>query len=155
MKYFAAIALAGAMTLAAWSPAQASGGLWCTIDDANVKMTVESGVSHGLGGPIFNMRAAAELLVKDVADDFRKLTLDDKLVHSWIDGDETRLLFYAERQGDKPFGSIEIAIQTAGDREDDVEIKGKYEVSYFEAERQQGGNDGFIRLTGDVSCGGE
>ena len=103
-------------------------------------MTVESGVSHGMGGPIFNMRASSELLVKDVADDFRKLNLDGKLVHSWIDGDETRLLFYTEREGDKPFGSIEITIQTAGDREEDVEIKGKYEVSYFEAERQQGEN---------------
>ena len=136
-------------------PANASGGLWCTIDDANMKMTVESGVGHGMGGPIFNMRATAELMVKDAKDDFRKLTLDDKLVHSWIDGDETRLLFYTERQGDQPVGSIEITIETSDDREETVDLKGKYEVSYFEAERQTGDADGFVRFTGDVSCGGE
>lgn len=43
-------------------------------------------------GPFFNFRASAELLVKDVAPDFAKLTLDGNLVHNWIDGDETRLL---------------------------------------------------------------
>ncbi len=144
-----------ALTFAVATPAQASGGLWCTIDDANVKMTVESGVTRGMGGPIFNFKASAELLVKDVAPDFAKLTLDGNLVHSWIDRDETRLLLYTERQGDAPFGSIEITIETMGDREEAVDIKGKYEVSYFEAERQKGDDDGFIRLSGDVTCGGE
>ncbi len=151
----AVLLTAVALTVAAVSPAQASGGLWCTIDDANVKMDIESGVTRGMGGPIFNFRASAELLVKDVAPDFAKLTLDGNLVHSWIDRDETRLLLYTERQGDAPFGSIEITIETMGDREEAVDIKGKYEVSYFEAERQKGEADGFIRLTGDVTCGGE
>lgn len=152
MRHLSAAAI---LIVAFIAPAQASGGLWCTIDDANMKMTVGSGVTHGMGGPIFNMRASADLLVKDVKDDFRKLTLDDKLVHSWIDGDETRLLFYTERQGGQPFGSFEIIIETSGDREEAPELKGKYEVSYFEAERQQGDADGFIRFTGDAACGGE
>ena len=135
-------------------PAEASGGMWCTIDDANLKMTIESGVTHGMGGPLFNFKASAEVLMKDVAPDFAKLMLDGNLVHSWIDKDETRLLLYTERQGDKPFGSIEIIIETMGDR-DEGDIPGKYEVSYFEAELQKGEADGYIRLTGDVTCGGE
>ena len=84
--------VSAAMTIVAASPAHASGGLWCTIDDANLRMTIESGVTRGMGGPIFNFKALAELLVKDVAPDFAKLTLDGNLVHNWIDGDETRLL---------------------------------------------------------------
>ena len=146
--------VSAAMTIVAASPAHASGGLWCTIDDANVKMTIESGVTRGLGGPFFNFRASAELLVKDVAPDFAKLTLDSNLVHSWIDGDETRLLLYTERQGNAPFGSVEITIETVGDREEG-DLPGKYEVSYFEVERQKGESDGYIRLKGDVSCGGD
>ena len=118
-------------------PAGASGAVWCNIADANLKMNVESGVTHGMGGPFFNFKASAELLAKDVAGDFRSLALDNKLVHSWLDADETRLLFYVEREGDKPFGSVEILIETSGDREE-IDLKGTYEVSYFEAERQQG-----------------
>ena len=151
---FAVLIASAAMTVAAANPVHASGGIWCSIDDANMKMTVESGVTRGMGGPFFNFKASAELLVKDVAPDFAKLTLDGNLVHSWIDRDETRLSFYTERQGDAPFGSVEITIETAGDREE-ADLPGKYEVSYFEAERQTGDNDGFIRLTGGVSCGGD
>ena len=149
------VALASAMLLVVSSlPASASGGVWCNISDANLEMTVESGVAHGMGGPFFNLKASAELLAKNVADDFRKLRLDDKLVHSWLDRDETRLLFYIEREGDKPFGSIEITIETSGDREEG-ELTGKYELRYIEGERQQGENDGIMVLTGDVTCGGE
>jgi hypothetical protein len=148
-----ALCLGLALT-AAGGPARASGGLWCTIDDADLKMTIESGVTRGMGGPFFNFRASAEVLAKNVAPDFAKLTLDGNLVHSWIDRDETRLLLYTERHGDKPFGSMEITIETMGDR-DEGDIPGKYEVNYFEAERQKGEDDGFIRLTGDVTCGGE
>ena len=147
--------LASAMLLVFSSlPAGASGGLWCNIDDANLKLNVESGVTHGMGGPFFNFKASAELLAKDVADDFRHLTLDNKLVHSWLDGDETRLLLYVEREGGKPFGSVEILIETSGDREE-IDLKGTYEVSYFEAARQQGDNTGLVKIIGDVTCGGE
>ena len=119
--------------------AMASGGLWCTIDDANLKMTVESGVTRGMGGPLFNFKASAEVLAGNVAPDFRKIVLDDKLVHSWLEGGDTRLLFYTEREGDKPHGYVSITIKTLADPEDeDVEAKGTYELTYFRSRAPEG-----------------
>lgn len=153
MRHVHLAGLALVITFATIPAAQASGGLWCTIDDAHLKLTVETGLSHGMGGAFFNFRATGELSGKDIAADFRKLALDDKLVHHWVDRDETRLSFYTERsEGD--FGSLEIIIETMGDREEG-DIPGTYELSYFEARRQQGDNDGFIRSSGKVTCGGE
>lgn len=153
MHHLRIATLALAMTCAAIPAAQASGGLWCTIDDEHLQLTVETAMSHGMGGAFFNFKASGELLDKDIAADFRKLALDDKLVHHWVDRDETRLLFYTERsEGD--FGSLEITIETMGDREEG-DIPGTYELAYFEASRQQGDDDGFIRLSGKASCGGE
>jgi hypothetical protein len=142
--------------LALGTPAMALGGLWCTIDDANLKMTVESGVTHGMGGPFFNFKASAELVDGGVAPDFRKLVLDDKLVHSWLEGGDTRLLFYTERDGDKPHGYLSITIKTLADPEDEeVDAIGTYELTYFEAERQKGEDTGYKSFKGEASCGGE
>jgi hypothetical protein len=153
---FIPVAVVAAFVSSIAAPAQASGALWCNVDDANLKMAVESGVTHGMGGPFFNFKASAELLFKDVEPNFQNLTLDDKLVHSWLEGGDTRLLFYTERQGDKPFGSLTVTIKTMSNPgEEDLEAKGSYELSYFEAERQQGDADGFARITGEVTCGGE
>lgn len=136
--------------------ASASGGLWCTIEDSNLKMSVESGVTRGMGGPFFNFKASAELLFKDVAPDFRQIDLHDKLVHSWLEGGDTRLLFYTEREGEAPHGLVEIVIKVLANPDDeDADAKGTYELTYFEAERQQGDNDGYVRLSGEASCGGE
>jgi hypothetical protein len=133
--------------------AHASGGLWCTIDDEHLAMTVESGVTHGLGSPLFNFQASAELKGDGIAADFRNLSLDDKLVHHWLDSDETRLSFYAER-ADGDFGSVEIVIETMGDAEEG-DLPGTYQLSYFEAARQKDDDDGYLRFEGKVSCGGE
>ena len=145
--------LALVLSFAAIPVSHASGGLWCSAEDGNLRLTIESGMSHGLGGAFFNMKASAELLDSRVAADFRNLVLDDKLVHSWVDADETRLLFYTERS-DGDFGSMELTIETKGDR-DEGDIPGTYELAYFEASRQQGDDDGFIRFSGPITCGGE
>lgn len=153
MRALAAVNLALAVLLLAAQPSRASGGLWCSVDDERLKLSVETGMSHGMGGALFNFKASAELLDKQIAADFRKLTLDDKLVHHWVDRDETRLSFYTERsEGD--FGSVDIIIETMGDREEG-DIPGTYELAYFETSRQTSGDDGFIRFSGKVACGGE
>lgn len=153
MRISLTAALLAGLTLFAAPAAHASGGLWCNVDDANLKLDVESGVTHGMGSPFFSFKAAGELKGKDVATDFQKLTLDDKLVHSWLDGDEVRLLFYTERT-DGEFGSVQITIETvmAADEEG---YEGTYQVSYFEGTRQKGEEDGFRRFEGKLTCGVE
>lgn len=153
MRFCFAAAVTLAATLLLSPAARASGGVWCTIDDENLSMTVESGVTHGLGNPLFNFKASAELKAQGIAPDFRQLTLDDKLVHHWLDNDETRLSFYTEREQGE-FASLDIVIETAGDPEEG-DLPGTYQIAYFEFARQKDDDDGTLRFTGKVSCGGE
>ena len=148
--------LALVLSFAAIPVSHASGGLWCSAEDGNLRLTIESGMSHGLGGAFFNMKASAELLDSRVAADFRNLVLDDKLVHSWVDADETRLLFYTERS-DGDFGSMELTIETKGDRDEGAGQSAVRSAGGGDPDgrRQQGDDDGFIRFSGPITCGGE
>ena len=49
--------------IAATLPAAASGGVWCHLEDRSVKLAVESGVTRGLGAPVFNFRGKLEELI--------------------------------------------------------------------------------------------
>ncbi len=149
MKYLRSAILLALLGFAA--PAQASGGLWCNVDDANLKLDIESGVTRGMGSPFFNFRAAAELKDKRVMPEFRKLELGDKLVHSWLDGG-TKLSFYTEVEKADAIYSTEITIDTV-QGEDEVEDAGTYTViTYTDAKDVE---DGRIELTGPITCGGE
>ena len=50
-----------------WScPRPASGGLSCSLEDQSVRIAIESGVTRGMGGPVFNFRGTLEILDKAV-----------------------------------------------------------------------------------------
>jgi hypothetical protein len=149
MKYFRSIALLALLVPAA--PAHASGGLWCNVDDANVKLDVESGVTRGMGSPFFNFRASAELKDKRVMPEFRTLDLGTKLVHSWVNGG-TKLSFYTEIEKDNAVYSAEIVIDTVQGEEEGDDAGTYTIVTYGEA---KDGEDGRVELTGPVICGGE
>lgn len=142
---------AAIMSLALAAPAQASGALWCSVDDANWTFDVESGVTHGLGGPLFNLRASAELKDKRVMPELRKLELKDKLVHSWVYG-ETKLYFYSEIEKTGNIYSADIIIDTKAG-EDESESTGTYTV--ITSNEAKPGEDGRVELTGPITCGGE
>ncbi|TIT25425.1 MAG: hypothetical protein E5W78_21870, partial [Mesorhizobium sp.] len=50
----------------------ATGGIWCSTEDAAVKFEVEAGVTRGMGGPTFNFRGDLEILGRPVDDGLRK-----------------------------------------------------------------------------------
>lgn len=103
--------IALAAVISATLPAAASGGIGCEAEDASVKFSAESGVSRGMGGAFFNLKASLDIAMEGVPADLRKLTLDDALTHSWLDGDELKLQFYVERQeGD--FASVDFIVET-------------------------------------------
>jgi hypothetical protein len=122
--------IALAAVIAAIGPAAASGGLGCEAEDQSLKFAAESGVSRGMGGAFFNLKASLDIAMEGVPDDLKALTLDEALVHSWLDGDELKLQFYVERQeGD--FASVDFVVETA--MVEEGEYRGGYALTIFAA----------------------
>lgn len=86
-------------------PAAASGNLTCTARDAAVDLEITSGVSRGLGGALFQFKAELNLKARGIAPDLARIVFtQEHIAHSWVVGDETRLLLYRERTGSAPHG---------------------------------------------------
>jgi hypothetical protein len=98
-------------TMALATPALATGGFGCTAEDANLTFNADAAMSRGMGGMIINLTASVAIGMEGIPADFRSLTLDDALTHSWVDGDELKLQFYAERQAE-PFASLDLTVET-------------------------------------------
>ena len=134
------------------SHALATGGFSCTIDDKNLKLDASSALGSGMGSPIMNLRADAEIKLKATPSDLVKLELSKNLVHSWMETPDLRLLFYTEREGDKPHGYVEIVI-TAKYVGDEGEAKGKYRLTVFYTEPPADKSEGaYLKATGKVEC---
>ena len=141
-----------ATLLIAASPAIASGGLSCAADDEKAKFMIESGVTRGLGSPVFNFRGEINILDKAVADDLRKTSFDGThLAQYWLDGANLNLHLYRERQGDKPHGYVDLVITTQpGD--DGGSFHGGYELSVFDMTGDTTGEGRTISASGTLSC---
>ena len=134
-------------------PASASGGLWCQLEDQQVKISVESGVTHGMGGPVFNFRGKLEILAKAVAEGFRSVEFDGaNLSQYWLDDRALKLNLYREWQDDKPFRSLNMVIETqAGD--DEGTYGGSYAITIFDG--SVAADDKETKLSGEIDCGAE
>ena len=142
-----------AAALSATAPAHASGGLWCDNVGGPVKINIQSGVTRGMGFPVFNFRASAEIEDAAIGEDLRKITFEGAhLPQYWSYGDDLNMVLYRERDTEI-FGSVEIAILTkaAGD---DIAYNGTYTYTAHGG----GGNNGqgsMVTHTGKISCGVE
>lgn len=130
-------------------PAVASGGLDCAAQDANVDFQVSTAVTRGMGGPFFNFKASLALSLAGVPDDLKALTLDDRLVHSWLDRDEVKLEFYVERQ-EGEFASVSFVIETTA--VDEGEYRGTYRLDVFAPQSPAATETGEIEATGAIVC---
>lgn len=140
--------------LALTSSAHASGGLDCEADDAKVAFAVHGGVTRGMGGPLFQFNG--ELTIKDqaVAEDLRKIAFErEHVAQYWFDGDELKLDIYREREGDKPFGSVELIVRTTS-AGDEGGFEGRYELVVYDG-TGEGAEAKEARYDGKVSCGTE
>lgn len=115
------------------SSAHATGGFDCVIDDANLRLEVESGFGHGMGAPLLNFAGQLTLPPATAPKGLEKVSLNgDNLPHHWLHYDELRLLIYVETQGDLPFSSAEIAIMTKTG-EEGMNYEGQYTLWLFSA----------------------
>lgn len=137
--------------LLAAGPAVASGGLSCGAKDEAVKLTIESGVTRGMGSPVFDFRGEIEIANKAVAEDLRKVSFDGShLAQYWLDGEELRMVVYRERGADKPHGYVEVTVRTkSGDEGDYI---GQYAVTVYDTNGTTGGDGKTFNYTGRATC---
>lgn len=144
--------LGGYFLAAAALPAAASGGLECSIKDKAVRFTVNAGVTSGMGQPTFNLKGDLELLDRTVAQDLRVVAFGNgDRPQYWLDGKELRLVLYKEREGDKPFGSVELELRAkaAGD---DGAFRGTYRLTTYDMSGSDSGEGKTTTLRGKIAC---
>jgi hypothetical protein len=129
--------------------AAASGGLSCDSSGNGVTIAIESGVTRGMGGPVFNFRATSSLVSDKVGADLGKLSYTgEHLAQYWLDDKDLRLLLYREREGDKPHGYVEITIRTR--EADEGSYVGSYELTAFDTTGSDEGRR--LGMKGEISC---
>jgi hypothetical protein len=141
--------VAAAVFVAASAPVAASGGLGCEAKDAYIDFEVDTAVTRGMGGPFFNFRATLAIAVDGVPEDLRKLTLDDALTHSWLDGEELKLQFYVERQ-DGDYASVDFVVETT--MVEEGEYRGGYILTVVTPETPYAPDPVERSATGEVVC---
>lgn len=132
------------------APARASGGLSCTSEDAFAVITIESGVTRGMGGPVFNFRATSVIRDDAVAGDLRNMAYDgEHLAQYWLDGEELRMLLYRER-AEGAHGYVQIEVRTSSAEEGLYE--GSYTLTGLDMTGDTTGEGRTFRQSGSVQC---
>jgi hypothetical protein len=143
-----------AMLLSSAGTAFATGGIWCSADDAAVKFQVGAGVTTGMGGPTFNFRGDLEILGQPLGDSLRKTVFEDSnLTQYWLDDKELRLNIYREQEVAKTYNSVELTVLTKAT--DEGVYDGRYKLAIYDAAADTDKDGKPVELTGKVSCGAE
>jgi hypothetical protein len=143
------IFLGGLFLAAAAMPASASGGFECTASDKSVRFRVYASVTSGMGNPTYDLDGKLEIFDKSVAQDLRNMTFGSAdRPQYWLDGKDLLLILYKERQGDKPFGSVELELRAKRTTEEG-KFRGTYKLS---TEDLTGNVEGAKTRSGKMSC---
>lgn len=143
-------AVAIVAVLASVIGAHASGGFGCDADDGNVSFLFESGVTRGMGSPVFNFRGKAEIKATEVAADLRTTEFDGAhLAQYWSEDGQLNLVIYREREGDKPHGYVQFVIRTKGDEEG---YSGSYDLTVFDGVNDATPEGKTYTANGKVEC---
>jgi len=123
--------------------AWATGDLGCEVNDKNLKFDYRTLINRGmglfLGGDVRFESARPEIEAVLRKMDQEKL----RLVHSWYDDKEIRLMLYAEHQDDKvDFASVRLTVIAPMDENDDY--VGTYTLQVEGAKN--------VVITGKASC---
>lgn len=132
------------------SPAWASGGLSCTIEDASVTSEIQAGVTRGMGSPIFSFQGTLAVKAKGLGVDLANTTFEQEHVAQyWLDGEELRLVIYRERmQGEHAY--VQLTILARADPDEESTYAGEYVLSAYEG---AGGGEGKnFQFDGVVEC---
>ncbi len=135
--------------------ALAMGGLWCNVDDKPAKIDINSGLTRGMGSPLYEFKGSITIDDAQVPEDLRKVDFGPEQVPQfWLDRTTLNLLLYREREGDKPHGYVEVTIKTQSKGDDDEgTFEGTYEVQVWDTTGEGDPKD--VKFAGAISCGVE
>lgn len=123
-------------------PAAASGGIGCTVEDEAVTLSIDGGISRGMGSALFALSGSIQIRDEAVAADLAALDFAREHVPQyWLDGSALKLRLYREREA-APHGYVEIAVDAmpVGDG-----YAGDYAVTVYDDGAQ-------ASFAGAVSC---
>ncbi|QUR65783.1 hypothetical protein [Mycobacterium spongiae] len=129
--------------------ASATGGFDCRIDDNNLELDFTG--SYGRSIPSIHT-VSGEFQSKDARTskslrEFRLRSSD--LLQQWWQGNDLKLLIYRETQGENPFASVELIIETSQLPSDDSRYAGNYTLTMWPP--VDGGADPGV-VEGEVGC---
>lgn len=112
------------------SPAWATGGFSCEVNDKSLTLEVSAALSRGMGSVILSPSGRLALKSEKLPADMRNFDLAQAMVHHWMAHPSLMLHYYVERQSDKPFASVELIIDTKASGDDET-TKGSYLVNIY------------------------
>ena len=138
-----ALLITAAITIAQASSSFASGGMSCRGESETVRFEVASGITRGMGAPLFQLTGTLQGELEAIDADISNLTYEmDDVAQWWLDGDQLNLLLYVEREGE-PLGSTELTIKTQS--VDEGSYQGRFDLLSYD--------DGVLaEATGKVRC---
>lgn len=133
------------------SPAMASGGLSCDASDQTVEIVIQSGITRGMGSPLFQFQGEIEIKNPAVSDTLRKTTFGREHVPQyWIDDEGLKLMLYRETETG-PHGYVQLKIITGHD-EDDLTWDGEYAVNVSDVSGKGPSDPEFLEYSGPIRC---
>ena len=148
--FLPAVAMAVAV---AGSPAWASGGFSCTVEDKALKASVEGAYSRGVGEGVINFGGRIEVLAKAAPEDFRSIELErEHLTQTWIHGRDLKLRMYRERQGSAPHGYVDLVVETRQSPKDELEYAGTFALTVFHVVSEKDSEGKTFTVRGKATC---
>ena len=131
--------------------AAATGGLSCEAKDEAVSLSLEGGLTRGMGSALFSFSGTLELRSDEVREDLRLTTFGrEHVAQYWLDGEVLKLRLYRERESDAPHGYVEVIVETT--RGDDDTDRGDYIVAVYDMADAAADEVEPVQFSGAVTC---
>lgn len=129
------------------TPSLAAERYYCAADDANIKLSIDSGFVDAPGRKLNHFRGVLAAKSPQVPADFRKLILDSsELTQNWSYGDDLRLAIVAYNGNGDTAASAEMVIVASG-KGDTVPMPGSYTLTFATPDGTKP-----VKLSGRLTC---
>lgn len=134
------------LILIGFSPAHATGGVWCQVDDANISYEMSGVLSHGMPSRPFQMKGRLEF--RDHSLQVANVGAISDVMDWWLRNKELKYSIYTEDfPGD--YKTVELVFEGAyNEASDDGTFDGNYLVRVTTPAGEK-------TLSGKMSCGTE
>jgi hypothetical protein len=135
------------------SPAQASVGVSCRVEDPATKFGMSAAFTRGLGSGMVNFGAILQILLPEVHPDLREVKFDRNEVSGiWFYNRDIKFQIHHERPPEGPAGSVDLVIETRESRNDESLYDGRYVLRIDYAKTKEDIKENSLELRGRVMC---